>query len=123
MPATLRSSDTEGGAAVNVVTVTFLVIGGLGVLVLAVSLFVGDVLHLGHPDLDGPFSVPAVAGFIGAFGFAGAIAAALTGSGGFAWLAGVVVGGLAAVPTAFAAMRLGRLAARIRTDDTPTRSD
>jgi hypothetical protein len=33
----------------NAVTVTFLLIGGIGVALLAVSLFVGDVLHFGHP--------------------------------------------------------------------------
>jgi membrane protein implicated in regulation of membrane protease activity len=108
---------------VNTVTVTFLVIGGLGVLVLAVSLFLGDVLHFGHPDLDGPFSVPAIAGFVGAFGFAGAIAAALTGSGPMAWLVGSLAGAVAAVPTAWLAMRMAKAAARMRTDATPTRSD
>ena len=65
----------------NAVTVTFLFIGGIGVALLAVSLFVGDVLHFGHPDADGPFSVPSIAGFVGAFGFGGAIVAALTGGG------------------------------------------
>jgi membrane protein implicated in regulation of membrane protease activity len=109
--------------AVSGVTMTFLVIGGLGVLVLAVSLFVGDVLHFGHPDLDGPFSVPAIAGFVGAFGFAGAIAAELTGSGAMAWLTGAVVGTVAAVPTAWLAMRMARAASHMRTDATPTRSD
>jgi membrane protein implicated in regulation of membrane protease activity len=109
--------------AVSGVTVTFLVIGGLGVLVLAVSLFVGDVLHFGQPDLDGPFSVPAIAGFVGAFGFAGAIAAELVGSGAAGWLVGSVVGAVAAVPTAWLAMRLARAASRMRTDATPTRSD
>jgi membrane protein implicated in regulation of membrane protease activity len=104
-------------------TVAFLVIGGLGVLVLAVSLFVGDVLHFGHPDLDGPFSVPAIAGFVGAFGFAGAIAAELTGSGPAGWLVGSGVGVVAAVPTAWLAMRLARAASRMRTDATPTQSD
>ena len=45
----------------SAVTVTFLLIGGIGLALLAVSLFLGDVLHLGHPDAAGPFSVPSVA--------------------------------------------------------------
>lgn len=119
---------TTGGELVGMgaVTGTFLVIGGIGVAVLAISLFVGDVLHFGHPDLDGPFSVPAIAGFVGAFGFAGAVAADLVGGSG-ATAAGiaaaVVVGLLAAVPTAWLAMRLARAASRMRTDATPTRGD
>ena len=106
------------------VTVTFLVIGGLGVLVLAASLLIGDIVHFGHPDADGPFSLPAIAGFIGAFGFGGAIASALTGGGPMiALLAGIVVGLAAAIPTAWLAVRLSRAASRMRTDATPTRSD
>src|SRR6266508_1962707 len=50
------------------VTMTFLIIGGLGLAVLAVSLLVGDLLHFGHPDVDGPFSVPAVADLVGTLG-------------------------------------------------------
>ncbi|GAA1803192.1 hypothetical protein GCM10009682_26290 [Luedemannella flava] len=108
------------------ITTTFLVIGGVGVAVLAISLFVGDVLHFGHPDLDGPFSVPAVAGFVGAFGFAGAIAADLVGGsvgtlGGV--LAAIVIGTLAAIPTAWLAIRFARAASRMRTDATPTQAD
>lgn len=91
---------------------------------LGASLLVGDVLHLGHPDADGPFSLPAVAGFIGALGFGGAVGAALTGG---SALAAVVVGAFtglaAAVPTAWLAVRLARAASRMRTDATPTRSD
>ena len=53
-------------------------------LVLAVSLLVGDLLHfdVDHPDAGGVFSLPAIAGFVGAFGFGGAIVAALGGPGG-----------------------------------------
>ncbi len=111
----------------NAVTVVFLVIGGAGVAVLAVSLLIGDLVNLGHPDVDGPFSLPAVAGFAGAFGFAGAVAAERvarhTTAGSAAALAGVLVGLLAAVPTAWLAMRLSRAASSMRTDATPTRSD
>jgi membrane protein implicated in regulation of membrane protease activity len=106
------------------VTVTFLVIGAIGVLLLAASLFVGDLLHIGHPDVDGPFSVPAIAAFVGAFGFGGAIAAALTGgSSGVAVLVAVLAGVGVAFPTAWGTMLLARAAGRMRTDATPTRND
>jgi membrane protein implicated in regulation of membrane protease activity len=107
----------------NAVTVTFLLIGGIGVALLAVSLFVGDVLHFGHPDADGPFSVPSIAGFVGAFGFGGAIVAALTGGGPLSLVVGLVAGVAVAVPAAFGTMALARAAGRMRTDATPTRAD
>jgi len=107
----------------NAVTVTFLLIGGIGVALLAVSLFVGDVLHFGHPDADGPFSVPSIAGFVGAFGFGGAIVAALTGGGPLSLVVGLVAGVAIAVPAAVGTMALARAAGRMRTDATPTRSD
>ena len=107
----------------NAVTVTFLLIGGIGVALLAVSLFVGDVLHFGHPDADGPFSVPSIAGFVGAFGFGGAIVAALTGGGLLSLVVGLVAGVAVAVPAAIGTMALARAAGRMRTDATPTRSD
>jgi membrane protein implicated in regulation of membrane protease activity len=107
----------------NAVTITFLCIGGLGVALLAVSLFLGDVLHLGHPDADGPFSVPSVAGFVGAFGFGGAIVAAITGGGLLSLVVGLVAGVAVAVPAAIGTMALAKLASRMRTDATPTRSD
>jgi membrane protein implicated in regulation of membrane protease activity len=103
------------------VETTFLVIGGVGVLVLALSVLIGDLFHFGHPDVAGPVSVPAVAGFIGAFGFAGAATMAVTDSDGL--LAPVVAGVVAAVPTAWVATRLARLAMNMRTDATPTRHD
>ena len=100
---------------------TFLVIGGIGVVILALSVLIGDLFHFGHPDAAGPFSVPAVAGFIGAFGFAGAAVAAATGSDGL--LVPVAAGAVAAVPTAWLATRLARFAMNMRTDATPTQSD
>ncbi|MFG2038727.1 NfeD family protein [Dactylosporangium sp. NPDC048998] len=100
---------------------TFLIIGGVGVAVLALSLLIGDLLHFGHPDADGPFSLPAVAGFIGAFGFAGAAVGALTGSDGP--LVPAVAGLVAALPTAWIATRLARMAINMRTDATPTQRD
>lgn len=107
----------------NAATVTFLLIGGLGVALLAVSLLLGDVLHVGHPDADGPFSVPSIAGFVGAFGFGGAIAATLTGGGLMSLVIALVTGLVVAVPAAMGTMALARMASRMRTDATPTRTD
>jgi membrane protein implicated in regulation of membrane protease activity len=108
---------------VDPVTLAFLVIGGIGVAILAVSLLVGDLSGIGHPDAGGAFSVASVAGFVGAFGFAGAIADVLVPGRTTGLLAGVVVGLLAAVPTAWFAVRLGRWAMSMRTDPTPTSAD
>jgi membrane protein implicated in regulation of membrane protease activity len=105
------------------VTATFLVIGGIGAVVLAVSLLVGDIAHFGHPDADGPFSLPAVAGFVGAFGFVGAIGATLTPAGAPVALVAVVAGLVGAFPTAWLAVRLSRAAMNMRTDATPTQAD
>src|SRR5258705_4534340 len=107
----------------NAVTITFLFIGGLGLALLAVSLLLGDVLHLGHPDADGPFSVPSVAGFVGAFGFGGAIVAALTGGGLLSLVAGLVTGIVIAIPSAIGTMALAPMASPMRTHATPTPSD
>ncbi|WP_127502908.1 hypothetical protein [Actinoplanes solisilvae] len=97
-------------------TVTFLVIGGVGVVVLALALLGGDLLHLG---VDGPVSLEVAAGFLGAFGFAGAIAAELIGSPG----AAAAIGLVAAFPAAWLVLRLSRSARTMRTDATPTRQD
>lgn len=107
----------------NAASVVFLLIGGIGIVLLAASLFLGDVLHFGHPDLDGPFSLPSVAGFVGAFGFGGAIAAGLTGGGAFSVVAALIAGIVIAVPAAYGTVRLARAAERMRTDGTPTRLD
>lgn len=76
---------------------TFLIIGTVGIVLLVVSLILGDLLD-GLLDFGGDlFSGAALAGFLGAFGFAGAIAlestdnltvSMLTGL-----LAGLVIGG------------------------------
>jgi membrane protein implicated in regulation of membrane protease activity len=108
----------------NAVTVVFLVVGGIGIAVLAASLLVGDLIHLGHPDADGPFSLPSVAAFVGAFGFGGALAVGIVGSPGlFAMGAGVAGGVIVAVPAALGTAALARAASRMRTDATPTRAD
>lgn len=81
----------------------FLVIGGIGVVLLLVSLVGGDLLD--GIDLGGDlFSGAALAGFLGAFGFAGALAAGATDDTGVGivvgLVAGVVVGGLVGYATA-----------------------
>jgi membrane protein implicated in regulation of membrane protease activity len=107
----------------NAVTVAFLVVGGVGIAVLATSLLVGDLIHLGHPDADGPFSLPSVTAFVGAFGFGGALAASLVGTGMVAMIAGVVSGVVVAIPAALGTAALARAVSRMRTDATPTRAD
>jgi membrane protein implicated in regulation of membrane protease activity len=105
-------------------TVVFLAIGGAGALVLALSLFGAEFLHFGHIDLPDVFSIEAVAGFLGAFGFAGAIANDLLGPPSHGTVvASAAVGVLAALPTAYFAIRLSRAARNMRTDATPTRAD
>jgi membrane protein implicated in regulation of membrane protease activity len=107
---------------VNPVTVTFLAIGCVSLAWLGLALVgVGHGhghLHLHHGGIQ--LSLPALAGFIGAFGFAGGIAAELSGHN--AWLA-VGVGLAAAVPTAWLAGRVMAAAANMSTDATLTSRD
>lgn len=76
--------------------VAYYVIGGLGVLVLLLSVLVGDLLPHGAVEsldvTDGYLSTAALGGFAGAFGLAGGVTDAL---GAPTWLAvvlGVVIG-------------------------------
>lgn len=98
-------------------TVVFLVIGGAGVLFLGLALIGHDLFGLDHSN-GGLWSMEALAGFTGAFGFVGAIATEVGGP-----ALGVAVGIVAAVPTAYLAFRLSRAARNMRTDATPTRAD
>ena len=84
----------------------FLVVGAVGVLLLLVALVVGDVLDGALEGLSaGFFSTEALAGFLGALGFGGAIALATTGSTSVAVVVGLVLGlllgGLAAKASRF----------------------
>jgi len=110
---------------VDGVTLTFLIIGGCGVLVLAIALLGGEFLHLGQfGDGGGLWSVEALSGFAGAFGFGGAIANELLGGHTLAATVGAgAVGALAAVPTAYLTLKLSKAARDMRTDATPTRAD
>lgn len=103
-------------------TLIFLIIGGVGAGVLALALLGADLFSFGHPDVDGPVSLEAVAGFTGAFGFGAAIVNELLGGGTPGMIAAAAAGGLlAAVPTGWLAARLSRAARNMRTDATPTR--
>jgi membrane protein implicated in regulation of membrane protease activity len=118
-------------------TTTFLIVGGFGLFMLAASVVHGGHLHLGHlhfhlparlhighgghPSADAALSLPSIAGFIGAFGFGGAIAAQLLHS--RSATIPCLIGAAAAVPTAWFATRLTRSAMEMPTDATPTRVD
>jgi hypothetical protein len=104
---------------VDAATVLFLIIGGLGVVLLALSLFGVELL-----DLDGLVPLEAVAAAMGTFGFAAAIASTITGARtGLALLVVIGIGVIAAGPAAGLALRISRAAQRMPTDATPSRDD
>nr|MDT0658601.1 hypothetical protein [Micromonospora sp. DSM 115978] len=106
------------------VTLIFLVIGGLGALVLVLSLIGAGILDVAGADFGGIASVSSVAAFLGAFGFGGAIASELLGAYTPVAVVGAAGAGLAAaLPAAYLAVRLSRWASDIQTDATPTRAD
>ncbi|GAA1933887.1 hypothetical protein [Nocardioides hwasunensis] len=71
----------------------FLVLGAAGVVLLIVALILGDVLDGAFEGLSaGFFSTEALAGFLGALGFGGAIALSATGSTSVAVVVGLVLG-------------------------------
>jgi membrane protein implicated in regulation of membrane protease activity len=124
----------------DAVTITFLAIGFFSLLLLVLSLVgghahVGHVhlghlhlghAHVGHPGGDGgvELTLPAIAGFLGAFGFLGAVAASLwPGHGAGTALLACVVGLVAAVPAGWAGGRLMRAAMDMNTDGTLQSSD
>lgn len=102
-------------------TTTFLVIGGLSVLLLLISVVIGDLGHLAA-DADGPFSLPAIAAFLGGVGFGGAVAASLLDGLPTAprLLASLAAGAVVALPLAYGALRLTSGLMRMRTDETLT---
>ncbi len=102
----------------------FLVIGVLGLLVLLLSLFVGELGDLGPGDADGPFSVPALAALLGGIGFGGAAASTLLPGSlpdAVAALVSLAVGVVVAVPLAWGAIRLTRALQDMPTQPTLTR--
>jgi len=103
---------------------TYLILGVVGLVVLAVSLLVGDVFDgLLDGALDGLggdwFSTEVVGGFVSALGFGGAIAVSAGAPGPVAVAVGLVVG------TAFAwmAAKLTRLVRGAGTDEAPAAAD
>jgi membrane protein implicated in regulation of membrane protease activity len=124
--AVVDAGPATGRHLMSTVTITFLAIGCLSLLLLLLSLIGGGHLDAGHlhaggPDGGGALSLPALSGFIGAFGFGGAIAAELAPA--HSLLAASAVGVLAGIPTAWAAGRLARAARNMRTDATLTSGD
>ena len=107
-------------------TLTYLIIGGLSLVLLLVAVVVGDIGDLGHPDADGIFSLPAIAAFFGGGGFAAAIAASLL-DGAVPEVARLLlslgIGAVVAVPLAWGAIRLSASLMRMRTDATLSESD
>ncbi len=108
------------------ITLTFLIIGGVGIVLLLVAVVAGDIGDFGHPDADGIFSLPALCAFLGGAGFVGAIPAALT-DGRMNTLGRVllaaVIGLVAALPLAYGAIRLSAGLMHMRTDRTLVDSD
>lgn len=100
-------------------TVLFLILGGLGVVLLALSLFGVELL-----DLDGLVPMEVVAAMLGTFGFAAAIASSLWGGSPTAAIAGSAgVGVVASLPSGWLTLRLVRAAQQMHTDATPNRDD
>ena len=100
-------------------TVVFLVIGGLGVLILAAGLLGLDLF-----DLDGPVPGEAIAAVVGAFGFAAAIVSSLVEARtSLSLLAATGAGAATALPAGWLATRLVRAVRRMPTDATPRRED
>ena len=104
----------------------FLVIGGVGLAVLLLSLFVGELgeLGLGDVDVDGWFSVPAAAALLGGVGFGGAAATSVLPQDlpdAVTALLAIAVGLAVAVPLAWGAVRLSRALKDMPTQETLTR--
>lgn len=105
--------------------ITFFVIGGIGIVLLLVALFVGDVLEgaLGFDGMDSlnaldsdVFSTAGIAGLLGGFGFGGAIGLATSGS----MLVAIVVGLVVGVLMGWGAGKLTRLLRRQGADAAPS---
>ena len=106
----------------DTMTLAFLVVGGLSLVLLLVSVVIGDLGHFAA-DADGPFSLPALAAFLGGGGFAGGAAVSLL-EGSMSdtprLLSGLGVGAVVALPLAYGAVRLMSGLMRMQTDETLT---
>jgi membrane protein implicated in regulation of membrane protease activity len=106
------------------VAAVFLLVGVLGLVVLVLSLFAGELGEFGHPDADGPFSVPAIAALLGGIGFGGAAATEVLPEAlpdVVTVVLALVVGLAVAVPLAWGAVRLSRALKDMPTQETLTR--
>ena len=102
----------------------FLLVGAIGLVVLLIALFAGEIGEFGHPDADGPFSVPAIAALLGGVGFGGAAASSVLPEAlpdAVTVLLALVVGVAIAVPLAWGALRLSRALKDMPTTETLTR--
>lgn len=103
----------------NTAVVVFLIIGGLGALILALGLLGLDFL-----DIEGPVPVEAIAAMLGAFGFAAAVASAsLDARNPLPLMLSAGVGVLVAIPAGWFTLRLTQAARQMPTDATPVRDD
>jgi len=99
---------------------TFLIVGSLGLVLLLVSLVLGDLLDGVFDALTGDiFSSAVIGGFVAAFGFGAALVQDLTGSSAVGGLAGIGIGAVAAVGT----IGLTRLVKDGASDGTLTAAD
>jgi len=106
------------------VAAVFLLVGAIGLVVLLISLFAGELGEFGHPDADGPFSVPAIAALLGGVGFGGAAATSVLPEAlpdAVTVLLALAVGVAVAVPLAWGALRLSRALRDMPTQETLTR--
>lgn len=100
-------------------TVVFLVIGGIGMLLLALSLLGVELF-----ELDGFASMEAISAMLAGFGLGSAVASSLFDAhAGPALVGAAAVGVAAALPAGWLAVQIGRAANRMPTDATPVRSD
>jgi membrane protein implicated in regulation of membrane protease activity len=108
------------------VAAVFLVIGAVGLVVLLLSLFLGELGEFGVGEIDAGdwFSVPALAAVLGGVGFGGAAATSLLPDDlpdALTALIAVAVGVAVAVPLAWGAIRLSRALRDMSTTETLTR--
>ncbi len=99
--------------------ITFLLIGAVGIALLLVSLIVGDILD-GLLDFGGDlFSGAALAGFLGAFGFSGALVYDQSDSMGWAIGVGIISGLVVGLGAGWASYQLkqGGDESNVRTTD------
>ena len=99
--------------------ITFLFIGAVGIALLLLSLIIGDILD-GLLDFGGDlFSGAALAGFLGAFGFSGALVYDQSGSMGWAIGVGLVAGLVVGLGAGWASYQLkqGGDESNVRTAD------